>query len=58
MSKCPRLDDYDLRRAINMWWRKFDTAQIAEKLDVEEASVANSLHHWREDERKKRMRAA
>jgi len=58
MSKCPRLDDYDLRRAINMWWRKFDTAQIAEKLDVEEAAVANSLAAWRNEEYLKRRAAA
>ena len=54
MRKYPRLDDYDLRRAINMWWRKFNTVQIAEKLDVDEASVANSLVHWREEEYRKR----
>ncbi len=54
MSEFPRLDAYDLRRAINMWWRKFNTADIAEKLDVEEAAVANSLADWREERRKAR----
>lgn len=54
MSEFPRLDAYDLRRALNMWWRKFNTAQIAEKLEVEESAVANSLA----DERERRRRAA
>jgi hypothetical protein len=58
MSDYPRLDDYDLRRAINMWWRKFNTTQIAKKLDVDEASVANSIGHWRDKEYLKRRAVA
>ncbi len=55
MTDFPRLDAYDLRRAMNLWWRKFSTAEIAEKLEVEEAAVANSLADERE---KRRERAA
>jgi len=53
MTDYPRLDDYDLRRAMNFWWRKFNTAEIAEKLEVEEAAVANSLAHEREKRRER-----
>jgi len=57
MSDYPRLDSYDLSRAIYWWWRKLNTHQIAEKLDVDEASVANSLAAWRDEEYKRRTAA-
>lgn len=45
----PYLDEYDTRRAVALWWRKLSTTEIAYKLDVDEAAVANSLHRWREE---------
>lgn len=47
----PHLDFTDLRRAIHFWKTGLGTFEIAERLNVEEAAVANSLAQWRESER-------
>lgn len=54
MIKYPRLSDIDLRRAIYFWWQKWNTAEIAHKIDVSEAAVANSIAAWREEQYQKR----